>query len=411
MKNVTSNIDAADMYARRTVRGFPSAGERLIRKGLISPDDYERSLMAETESWNSVLAMDEAALDAELGSEEVAAINTLARRHDRRRGNRHVPHTPNLTLVANDVHACDPPPYVEHFRLRLAGVRDGLVAGREEIARELRSVRRLLMASQDGYLTDVFCNLQSDLDDGRLLVVERIEHGIATLEACLAYELVPLTCAGGMTDWLVRQRVTVIRLLAVRESDDQARLAARLCSEAQLRSTVRAMHDGGPHSYGMLGIMPEVNTREVGWTGSLGDRVQMIPASASAATNDRTLEALRDVLGDAVGLRVPSRFVIANRTQLFEAAQRHLVGIVDHAEREDEAGRRFDYDTDDPWSQQIAETAKDIFEREPDAWRRLGLLGKANATLWGPPPTHQMSISVVPPDDAIHGTSFAGVAA
>jgi hypothetical protein len=355
--------------------------------------------------------MDEAALDAELGRDEVEAINALARRHSRRRRDRHSTDTPNLKLVANDDQACDPPPYVDHYRLRLAGVRDGLVAGRQEIERELRSVRRLLMASQDGYLTDVFRNLQSYLDDGRLLVVERIEHGIPTLEACLAYELVPLICAGGMTDWLVRQRVTVIRLLAVRDADDKARLAARLCFEAQLRATVRAMHDGGPHTHGMLGVMPEINTRAVGWAEALGERVQMIPASASAATNDRTLAALRDALGDAVGRRVPYRFVIANRMRLFEAAQRHLVGIVDYAEREDEPGRRFDYDTDDPWSQQIAETAKSLFERLPDTWRRLGLVGKRDETLWGPSPTPQMSITVTPPDNVIHGASFAGAAA
>lgn len=398
----SSGIDAA--HTRLTPRG-PSAGRRLVREGLITQEEYDRIYTAERNAWNDILAMDEAALDAELGKDEAAWINASAGCSPL---DDHVPArspAPALRVVGAKARALAPAPYDCHYRLRLAGLRDGLMLASADVEEELRSVRKLLMATEECFAPDAFMNLRDYLVDGRLLLVERVRGGQATLEGCVVYEHKDVVCPDGKSGGLVRQRVNLIRLLAAKESEHRAMLAGRLSLEAMLRGTVRALHRrDGLACIGTLGVVAEMNGRALAWAERLGHRVRILDPNVPGTKSDRTLTAFHDQFaGRRVGAarRIPYRFVIADRMQLLEAAQLHVIGVVPYKLREDEAGLRIDYDIDDPCSPQILKAAKDLVGRAPGATARFGLAGRGRETVWGPQPSSDMTVPVPPRPDHI----------
>lgn len=369
-------------------RRAPSAGDRLVRAGLITAADYARSLAAETADWAAIMTMDEAALDAAIGARDAAAIDALgvmapkvARRSP-----------PGLHIVgARPVRA--PRPYRAHFRIRLAGVEDGLMGTLTTIEAELRGIRRLLMASEGAFLPQVFHDLERYLFEGRLLVAERITPGGAVLEGVVAYELLTLVATGATAS----HRVNTIPLLAVRGQAARARLAVRLCLEAQLRGTVRALQDDGPHCIGTVGVILDTNRRALAWASRLGSRARLVAARARQAMDDPALAGLRDRLEgprDSMLRRTPYRFIVANRMQLVEAARCHLVGVTPYPDREDVADLRIDYDRGDPCATRLLKAVSGIVTRDPSLLDRLGLVGKRDATFWGPPAAASMSVPV-----------------
>lgn len=371
-------------------RGAPSAALRLIRDGLITPEAYDRLFSAETTAWMEIMSMDEAALDTELGKDEAAAINaSVGGPAEGWRG------PPDLRVIETEEAANAPAR--EHYRLRLAGVDGGLMAPPGEVEAEVRKIRRLLMASEGGFLPDVFHDLNRYVHEGRLLIVERLEHGTARIVGCVVYEPVVLMCTAGLAGSRVHQRINMIRLLAVHPRARRAHLAIRLCLEAQLRGTVRVLHEEGPQCIGTVGIILAANQRALAWATRLNHRVRLLGARAKAAAGDPGLAALRDRLEasrDSAVRGIPYQFVVANRTQLFEAAHHHLLGITPYAARHDGSGMRVDYDREDPCSTQVRKVAIGIVTRDPETLRRLGLTGDCGATLWGPPPTAAMSIPI-----------------
>lgn len=380
-------------------RGRPSAAGRLVLDGLIAPDAYDRLFEAELGSWREVLSMDEASLDAELGATEAAAVDAAALSSLLEPQEIRPSGAPSLRVVEADAPTPVPAPYSCHYRLRLAGIRDGLVASFHEIQEELKSIKRLLMAADECFLPDVFKKLPDYLVDGRLLIVEHIEAGKITIEGCVAYEQQDLLCPDDGTDGLFRRRVNVISLLAVRESENRAMLAVRLCLEAQLRGTVRAAEQSdGLTCIGTLGVILEMNGRALTWASRLGDRVKIVGSKARIAKYDGVLSAFRDQFPeprDNEGRPIPHRFVLANRMQLIEAAQRHMVGVVPYELRQDEPNLRIDYDIDDPCSPHILKAATELVAGDPDALDRFGLIGEREATIWGPGPTAAMGLPLV----------------
>jgi hypothetical protein len=419
----SSDTDAA--HTRFTPRDAPSAGQRLIREGLITQEEYDRIYAAERDAWNDVLSMDEAALDVELGKDEAAWINASAvcSPLDRRSVPR--PRAPALRIVGSRARTFTAAPYRSHYRLRLAGVKDGLKLSTAETDDELRDVRKLLMATAECFAPDAFLGLRDYLKDGRLLLVERVNRGQTTLQGCVAYEQQDVRCPDG-GGGLVKHRVNVISLLAVQKSEHPAKLAARgsehraklavrLALEAQLRGTVRAMYRGdGLSCIGTLGVILGMNDRALTWAERLGHRVRILGPDTRVASNDRTLTAFRDQFAEkhvSPARRIPYRFVIANRTQLLEAAQRHVIGVLEYKVREDEAGLRIDYEIDDPWAPQVYKAAKDLVARTPDAMARFGLLGRCGETIWGPQPRPDMAAPIRPrPNDTRSGVRKSAAA-
>ena len=382
----------APVRAAFTPRGAPSAAWRLVREGLITPAVYEGMLAAETAAWWDIMAMEEAALDDELGAEEVAAINALAASPP---GGWRGP--PDLRVIETEEAAEVPAPYRDHYRLRLAGVDGGLMAPPGEIETEVRQIRRLLMTSEGGFLPDVVHDLHRYVYEGRLLIVERLKHGMATIEGCVAYEPLLLTCTSGTAGRFVQQRVNMIRLLAVGARARRSHLAMRLCLEAQLRGTVRALHEDGPQCIGTAGIILASNHRALAWAARLNHRVRVVGSKAKAAANDPALAAMRDRLEhprESAVRGTPYQFVVANRMQLFESAHYHLRGIEPYRSCKDEPEVRVDYDCEDPCSTQVRKIANGIVARDAQTLSHLGLTGARSATLWGPPPTAAMSIPI-----------------
>lgn len=390
MREDNNTPAGAPWRARFPRRRAGSAAERLT--GLITIEEYNRLFAAEAAAWAEIMAADEAALDAELGSEEVAAINALDSGRAGAVGER-----PNLRLVeAEDVNI-SPVAYRDHYRLRLAGVDGGLMASASEMDAEVREIRRLLMASGGGFPPDVVHKLDRYVYEGQILVAERLVHGTATIVGCVAYEALDLFCPAGRGRDFIKQRVNVIRLVCVSPPARRASLAMRLCLEAQLRGTVRALFDNGPQCIGTAGLILEANARAIAWAERLKHRVRVLGSKTKVVAKDPTLTALRDHVersGEARVRRTPYRFIVANRTQLFEAARYHLRGIDTVAARSDPSGSRIDYDRDDPCSIAVLRVASAIDSRDVATLGRLGLIGEPDATVWGPPTTQAMSVPV-----------------
>lgn len=381
--------------------GFPAAGERLIRDGLIAPEAYGQMFDSETATWEEILAMDEATLDTELGMVDVAAINRASTTYTML-GRLPAGFGGPLRDVMPIQPALRQATYRHHYQMRLAGVRDGLIASRREIEAELKEVQRLLMATAGGFLFDVFKNLGRYLSNGRLLLVEKMVNGEFRLEGCVAFDHQDLDCLSG-PDGLVRRRVNVIRLLAARDSEHRALLARRLSYEAQLRGTVRAMRPGyGPACIGTLGVVPEVNTRALKWATLLDHRARVLASWSKAVSNDPVLAAFRDKVEEAprAGRNSPYYLVVADRMQLLEAARLHVAGIGPVERREDETDLRLDYEANDPCALQVFKAATDLHSRDPEALRLFGLDGPHNATIWGPPPAPDMGFPAASPRGA-----------
>jgi hypothetical protein len=354
----------------------------------------------ETATWDEIMAMDEAALDNELGVIEVAAINRQSRNDaisgqppgalgDRLRAVKPVESEPRQAV------------YRHHYQMRLAGVRDGVVASRYEIEVELRNVQRLLMATAGGFVFDVFKNLSGYLRDGRLLLVEKFVSGEFRLEGCVAFEHLDLDCLSGRNG-LVRRRVNVIRLLAARESKHRALLARHLSYQAQLRGTVRAMQLGcAPACIGTLGIVPDTNARALKWAMMLDHRAKVLASRSKAVDSDPVLAAFRDKVDGRPhsNRNSPYYLIVADRMQLLEAARLHLAGIDSLGLRLDEPNLRLDYEANDHCALQIFKAATDLINRDPETMRLFGLDGPHDATVWGPPATPNMGIaSLARPD-------------
>lgn len=370
-----------------------SAAHRLVREGLISTAEYARVFAAEAADWANVMGMDEAALDAELGSQEAAAIDALAGRA--RPAGRRGP--PILRLAAQSDRYRRTVPYREHYRIRLAGVKDGLMGSAAELRAEIREVRRLLMTSPEFYMPDVFHALESYLGDGRLLVAERFEHGVATIVGCAAYETLDILTSGKGADELASQRVNLISLLAMRGRAQRSHLELRLCLEVLLRGTVRAFQDEGPESIGTVGIIFDANRRAMAWAARLDGRVRLLDARSRQAKADATLNGLRDRLEMAKSSDLrdrPYAFAVANRMELIEAARCHFVGAAPYELRMEEAEVRIDYGCEDLCATQVRKLATNLVRGDPGTLDRLGLRGEHRATVWGPAPTAAMSIPV-----------------
>lgn len=376
--------------ARAHRRRAPSAARRLddlqVERAV-----YEAIVAAEAKAWSEILAMDEAALDAALGEEEVAVVNQQTG-HVGAAANANAP---GLYLVERPAREFA---YSEHFRLRLAGIRDGLVASRRGVEREVRNIRRMLMSSQRSVLTDAFVNLADYVHDGRLLVAERIEHGVATIEGCIAFQYVTLPhVSDGPAKPAVRRSIIRVRMLGVRGEEDPHGLAARLWLEAHLIGTVRLIRDRGPNCYGMLGAAVDDGGFMSAWAERIGPRVRLVSSESRAAAMDRTLLAVQDYLvphRDARGRRQPYRLMVANRRQLLEAARLHRLCSQPFEERQGRADVRFDYEIHDDLADDVALVAGVLCDAEPKALRLFGLEGPHDATIWGPPPSPDMSIPV-----------------
>jgi len=375
------NTPTSHAFAPFRPRGFPATSERLIRERFVSREMFGRIFETESASWKEILSMDEAALDAELGTVERAAMDRMPVC-----GTANRPAGRRLHVVETAEPPPQPAPYRHHYQMRLAGFRDGVMASRTEIDGELRRVQRLLMESPGGFVLDVFKNLGEYLKEARLLLIEKRVGGDVRLEGCIAFGHHDLYCVEGPAG-LVRRRVNVIRLLATRESEHRSLLAERLCYEAQLRGTIRAMQVGsGPSCVGTLGIVREANGRAL--KRQLGDRMKLLFSRSKAAALDPVLAALRDEIGTSE----PYSFVIADRLQMTEAARLHLLGIGPFELRQDHPDLRIDYEVNDAYAMHVRKAAIDLANRNREALRLFGLSGPCEATIWGPPATSDMGI-------------------
>ena len=388
-----SKIDGVATFGALLARvRAPSAGGRLFRDGLIEPEIFDAMVAADVRAWTEFLEMDEAALDAALGADDATAIDERTGRQTQ--GDSSSSKAPALRLVASTDY-CAPPIWREHFRLRVAGIRDGLVAPRREVEREVKEIRRLLMSSQRSVLTDAFANLGGYVDDGRMLLVERVEHGVGTIEGCLGYDFVDLPhVPTGPGTPLVRRTIMRVRILGVRGDVDPNGLARRLWLEAQLVGAVRQVQDSGPDCFGMLCAADDRSDLLPSWIEGAGVHAWLVLSDAKVAVSDRTLLAFRDhiePLRDADGMRVPYRLAVANRVQLLEAARLHRTGATPFDLRGEDGDVRFDYEVQDQLAGDVAAAVEALWEGVPDALRRFGLDGPADATVWGPPPAEEMS--------------------
>lgn len=283
------------------------------------------------------------------------------------------------------------------YNLRLAGLEDGYTKSERELEDELKAIRTMVLGAGELFLPDAFQSLPDLAHDRRLLIVERIEHGIPVIHGCIAYEIQWVCCVDPVTGEKFLQRVIMLRLLVVRESPDRAELARRLALEAQLRGTVRArcQNEDAPHVLGALGVMMAQNGRALGWARNLGERVIVLSGEALALATDPALVYLRrfaEAKRASLELDQGYVFVVANRLNLIEAADLHLEGRDVYLTGNH--GFAIRYDPTDPCSPWIDMAVANLAARDPATLTVMGLRGNRIATPWGPPARDTMRLGV-----------------
>ena len=282
-----------------------------------------------------------------------------------------------------------------YFLLRGAGLEGGFEKSDREIAAELSEITKLLMRSGEHFLPDAFRGLQHLQKDRRLLILERIANGVATVEGCIAFSLRPVICVDPLTGETVMRRVNMLRILAVMEGEHRAELARRLALEAQLRGTIRSMYDNEdePHAVGTFGIIMEPNIRALKWAEWLRPDITILPGG-ECNDDGPVLVALRDQIEQfRLSHESPHacHFVFANRTTLIEAAMLNEAG---RQYVQDDSGLTVDYDMTDllTLTRKIQVAVSNLAKRNPSTMARFGLLGDRAASIWGPPETSMMRI-------------------
>jgi hypothetical protein len=240
----------------------------------------------------------------------------------------------------------------------------------------------------------VFQNLAEPAAQSRLLIAQKISAGKAVTEGCVAYTHQYVVHPDPVTGRSVRRRVTMLRILNVRESPHRAEIARRLSLEAQLRSTVRGLYDKDePEILGTLGVMMAGNDRALKWASLLRPRVTILPPGAFRVRNDPVLASLRrwaDRVRFEIGGGERYRFIIGNRISLFDAVRLNAAGQIPHEPGSEEL--HVSYDPTDPFEDEIKVAAASIRDRNPKTLARLGLNGDPKATVWGPPEASAMRV-------------------
>jgi len=258
-----------------------------------------------------------------------------------------------------------------------------------EAERQLKAVERLLHDTQRWFLLqDAIRKLPEYGVQGRLLGIERTENGTTTLEGCVAFDQPLLRGPHPKTGQPIMRRVTVLRLLVVRESEDRPNLALRLSLEAGLRGTVRSMNDDEyrPHSMGTVGMIQSSNEAAMGWAEKLGPaRCQIIEPTLHNVRQDPTLALVHRYAEDirrSVHSDRPYSIVVANRRILIEAATLHQKGRLPHTWEENDLPVH--YDSSDPFQAAIDMVADNISWENAAIFDRMGLTGRTRATVWSP---------------------------
>lgn len=263
----------------------------------------------------------------------------------------------------------------------------------ERYRRHLTDVQLLLRNAGAFFLGTPEFLVRRFADDGRLLVLERLD---GTIDGCIAYELVELPTLDEVTGDVVQRRLCFIRLLAVRQVPLRRHLAYGLALEAMLRGTVRSLNDNEdlPQAAGTVGVIMESNERGLRWAAGLGGEVELA-TPAFVRPFDPTIAALTELterICAESGGGTPYRLVLAKRTALAEAADLHRKG--GRGMRISDDGPFVIYDPADPYRRAIEVAVQNITDRNPTTLRKLGMIGRASATAWGAPYAPRMGITL-----------------
>jgi hypothetical protein len=265
----------------------------------------------------------------------------------------------------------------------------------EEQERQLKSVRRLMGESEGYFLRDAVPAVRDCAKRGQLLAIKKMHADDDSIEGMVGYTQPLIQGISPKSGLPIMRRVTMLRLLIVRDSEYRPQLALRLCLEAQLRAAVRSMYDDEdlPHATGAFGVIMRSNGPALGWAQKLGPRARIVLPTSPIVRRDPTLLLVRDMAEDiriSVQSEQPYCFVVANRRTLLEAAVLHQAGRLPILPGS--GGLNVYYDSADDFQDKVDALADNISWGNPVAWRRMGLEGSPRATVWGPPPAAQMRL-------------------